>query len=76
MTFTINDCYWHVAGDETKVWSSAAGAYVLMDDPNYTRWLTLVDNYVRTVETEQDLINILTGQGFPAPARLFAEKQK
>ena len=39
MTMPAEDAYWFVAGDTTKVWSSARVAYVPTTDAAYQAWL-------------------------------------
>lgn len=39
LPYTPSNWYWIVAGDETKVFSSAAGDYVPLDSPAYVAWL-------------------------------------
>ena len=34
----IDDHYWIVAGDESRLWSSARGAYVAAADATYAAW--------------------------------------
>jgi hypothetical protein len=34
----IDDHYWIVAGDDSRLWSSARGAYVAAADATYAAW--------------------------------------
>jgi len=40
MIYDPKNWYWIVAGDKTKVYSSAIGDYVLVSDATYVAWLT------------------------------------
>jgi hypothetical protein len=60
--FVINDCYWRIGGDDTRVWSSARNGYVPITDAEYTAWLE--HDYVRPMLTEEELANVLKGQGW------------
>jgi hypothetical protein len=37
--YTPQDWYWIIAGDQSKVFSSASGDYVLPSNPAYVAWL-------------------------------------
>jgi hypothetical protein len=37
--FDARNWYWFVAGDRTKVFSSASGDFVLVDNPAYAAWV-------------------------------------
>jgi hypothetical protein len=37
--FDARNWYWFVAGDPTRVFSSASGDFVLVNDPTYTAWV-------------------------------------
>jgi hypothetical protein len=39
-SYNPSDWYWVVGGDETKVYSSAAGDFVRADDATYVEWLS------------------------------------
>lgn len=39
MIYDPQDWYWIIAGDQDKVWSSAAAGYVDIDDAAYAAWL-------------------------------------
>ncbi|RYY67703.1 MAG: hypothetical protein EOO12_00155 [Chitinophagaceae bacterium] len=36
--YSPHDWYWFVAGDETRVYSSANGEYLAVADPTFTQW--------------------------------------
>lgn len=60
--------YWFVDGDETKVFSSAVGDYVQLDDATYQAWLSSGGKPTR-IASEIELWNVLAQQypaGLPA----------
>lgn len=56
--FNPADWYWIVAGDESRFWSSAAGAYIaaLIDDAGVTR-----------IASEDELTDVLAAYALPGP---------
>jgi hypothetical protein len=56
--------YWIVAGDEMRVWSSAAVAYVPATDAGYTAWLA-EGNMATRIVSEAELQEVLAQQ-YPA----------
>jgi len=50
--------YWIVAGDETKVYSSAAGDYVQSADKTYQAWLA-AENSPTRIASEDELGEVL-----------------
>ena len=65
------DAYWFVAGDTTRVWSSARAAYVPVTDPAYLAWLA-DGNVTIEVVSEDELSKTLNdlGLGHLAPIDL------
>lgn len=61
-TFNPSNWYWFVAGDTTKVFSSAIGNYVLVSDPTYQAWVTQ-GNRTSTIASEQELYDLLVSAG-------------
>jgi hypothetical protein len=59
--------FWVVAGSTTEVYSSAAVAYVGVDNTTYQAWLSR-GNEPTAITTEQELIDVLTLAGVPLPA--------
>lgn len=59
-TFDLSAWYWCVAGDESRVWSSAASAWAPIDDAAYVAWLEEggVTNLIRS---EDELCDVLNG---------------
>lgn len=55
--YTPNDWFWIVAGDESRAWSSAVGAYVeQFDEQRLTR-----------IDSEESLTDVLRVYGLPGP---------
>jgi len=54
--------YWIVAGDQTRVYASARQAYVPVDDPTYTEWLT-AGGIPTAIDTEMNLGDSLQAAG-------------
>ena len=56
--YDVNNWYWFVEGDETKVYSSASGDYVPVSDATYTEWAA--DGSVPTrIANEAELGDVL-----------------
>lgn len=56
--FFINSHYWIVAGDQTRVYSSAFAKYIILPDPKYDQWLAL--GFLPTqIDTEENLWDVL-----------------
>lgn len=56
--YDVTNWYWVVAGDTTKVFSSAAGDYVTNNDPTFQAWV--LDGGVATrIDTELNLGGVL-----------------
>ncbi|CAL8972927.1 hypothetical protein RHODGE_RHODGE_01042 [Rhodoplanes serenus] len=66
MIWTPQDHYWIVAGDETRVWSSARGDYVPTNDAPYTAWRE-AGGVATRISTEQDLTDVLALYGLRGP---------
>ena len=64
--YTPGNWYWIVAGDESRVYSSARARYVPPDDPIYTAWLQSGRLPTR-IASERDLVDVLLAQ-YPAGA--------
>lgn len=58
--------YWIVGGDESKVWSSAAQAYVPISDASYAAWCEVGDLPTR-IASEADLCAALKPAGIVGP---------
>jgi len=56
--FDPRNWYWTVAGDETKVYSSAAGDYVQAADKTYQAW-TAAGNTPTRIASEDELGEVL-----------------
>lgn len=56
--------YWLVGGDQSRVWSSAAAAYVPADDATYEAWLG-AGNLPTRIASEAELQEVLAAQ-YPA----------
>lgn len=57
-SFDPKNWYWHVGGDQTKAYSSAAGNYVQADDATFVAWLS--DGTLPTnIDTEANLGAVL-----------------
>jgi ABC-type glycerol-3-phosphate transport system substrate-binding protein len=55
--YTPHDWHWIVGGDESRAWSSAAGAYVVdFDEHRLTR-----------IDSEENLTDVLAAYGLPGP---------
>ncbi len=63
MTFTPDDWFWIVGGNEARAWSSAAGAYVAEWDAER----------VTRIDTEQSLTDVLRPYGLTLPAPTQAD---
>ncbi len=59
MAFNIRNWYWIVAGDESKLYSSATGDYVLPADPTYIAWRAAPDNRPTRILNEAELGAVL-----------------
>lgn len=61
--------YWFVGGDRSRLWSSAAGAYVSPDDKAYLLWLG-EGPLPSTIASDDELHEVLAGHGLAdkAPA--------
>lgn len=66
MTYTPQDHYWIVSGDETRVWSSARAAYVPADDAGYAAWREM-GRVATRIATDQDLTDVLAVYGLRGP---------
>lgn len=58
LLYTAENWYWIVAGDATKVFSSASGDYVLVADVTYQNWLSMGGVPTR-IESEVSLGDVL-----------------
>lgn len=56
--YNPSNWYWIVGGDESRVFSSAAGNYVPANDATYQAWLAVNENPTR-IETESALGEVL-----------------
>jgi hypothetical protein len=68
MIYSPANWYWIIAGDETRVWSSAVAGYVLASDATFAAWLATGNAPTRIV-SEDELAEVLQSQ---APAGLGA----
>lgn len=62
--------FWIVGGNATRVWSSAAAAYIQATDPVYVAWLA-AGGMPTSILNEQELGDVLTAQcpaGWPLAA--------
>lgn len=58
--YNPNQWFWFVGGDTTKVFSSAAGTYVMANDPSY---LAFAENArASNIASEDELIDLLADQ--------------
>lgn len=59
------DWHWIVSGDESRFWSSAAGAYVeeLPEGAGFTR-----------IDTEANLTDVLAAYGLPGPVAIIPDR--
>lgn len=64
--FDITNWYWTVAGDTTRAFSSAAGAYVPSSDATLLAWIGR-GNQPTKIALEQDLSDMLTVVGLTGP---------
>jgi hypothetical protein len=58
MNYNPRDHYWFVSGDEMRVYSSKRGAYVTLDDAEYTAWLGS-GGVVSRIASEDELGEVL-----------------
>lgn len=61
--------YWRVGDDDTRVYSSAAAAYVPVDDETYMAWVA-AGGFATRIVSEAELQEVLLAQypaGWPAP---------
>lgn len=70
--YTPHAWFWFVAGDETRVYSSAARAYVGLDDPAYRAFLER-GGMASRIGSEEDLWAVLRLAGAP-PCHLVATR--
>jgi hypothetical protein len=77
MTFNPFKWYWTVPGHDGQVWSSAAGAYISVDDEDYQAFLAQGDLPSAAV-SEERLIAYLREQNVPpyhrVPTRLIVDR--
>lgn len=67
-SFDLTNWYWFVAGDTTRVYSSALGNYVLPSNATYLAWLAS-GGVVTKIDTELNLGEVLSrGALRPIPA--------
>lgn len=66
MMYSPDNWYWIVAGDETRVWSSAASAYVPADDVTYQAWREAGGIPTR-IASEPELAGVLKPYGLFGP---------
>lgn len=62
--YDVSAWYWIVAGDETKLWSSAGMAYVAADDAGYEAWLSAGGHPTRIVNAAE-LAEVIEAQWLP-----------
>lgn len=62
LIYIPSDHFWFVSGDETRVFSSAAGEYVAVDDSAFTEWLSPIKQPSRILN-EAELIEVLENAG-------------
>ena len=67
--YTPSNWYWFVAGDKSRVWSSAANIYLPVTDATYQRWLAS-GGVNSSTATEQELSDTLAGYGLIGPVVL------
>lgn len=60
------DWYWIVAGDESRVWSSKASAYVPVSDATFQAWLDH-GGIPSRIASEQELADVLRPYGLFGP---------
>lgn len=67
------DWYWIVAGDQTRVWSSARGTYVPIDDETYLAWKSPDEvpppgsNFTTRIDSEESLSDVLMKYDLAGP---------
>ena len=66
ITYTPYDWYWIVAGDESRVWSSKASAYVSVSDATFQAWLDRGGIPTR-IASEEELSGVLRPYGLRGP---------
>lgn len=64
--YAPHDWYWIVAGDESRVWSSKASAYVPVSDATFQAWLDRGGIPTR-IASEQELADVLRPYGLFGP---------
>lgn len=62
LTYQPEAHFWFVGGDETRLFSSAAGEYVAADDPVFTEWLSPIKQ-PSCILNEAELIEVLENAG-------------
>lgn len=62
-TYKPANWYWIVAGDETQVYSSAAGHFVPSDDPAYIEWLATQGQRPTRIVSSEELSAVLAARG-------------
>ena len=71
MNFTPSSWYWLVAGDTTRVFSSASGDYVPAADPTFAAW-SAQGNVATPIDTEANLGSVLALHSLrPIPAGIL-----
>lgn len=63
--FRGDNWYWIVGGDTTRVFSSAAAAYVPVNDATYAAWLKDTDHLPTAIASEAELWDVLA-RSYPA----------
>ena len=74
MSYTPSNWYWFVAGSTTRIYSSAAAAYVSTSDSTYAAWLA-AGNVTNIVDSESTLRALLAASyplGWPKDAAQVA----
>jgi hypothetical protein len=56
--FTVQDCYWHVAGDAANVYGSKRNIYVPTTDTTFTAWLG-IGNVAGSTESEAGIWHLM-----------------
>lgn len=56
--YTPSAWFWIVGGDESRVWSGKAAAYVPADDADYAAWLS-AGNVPSRILNESELVDVL-----------------
>ena len=64
--YSPDNWYWIVAGDESRVWSSKASAYVPADDATYQAWRE-AGGIPSRIASEQELADVLRPYGLFGP---------